>query len=188
MRNNVNPDGSPGQAGGEDGILYRIDPDGNVSVHRRNVGISNTLAWSPDRRHFYFADSLANVIWVYDYDPATGNISNETPFLKDFPRGLPDGSTMDAEGYLWNCRYYGACIVRVAPDGSIDQVIEMPVRNITTCTFGGSELKTLYVTTAAAEALPGDRLAGGLYALQTTVAGQAENCFHIAKIKGKARG
>jgi sugar lactone lactonase YvrE len=188
MRNNVNPDGSPGQAGGEDGVLYRIDPDGGTSIHRRNVGISNTLAWSPDRRHFYFADSLANVIWAYDYDPTTRTISNETPFLDGFSLGLPDGSTMDSEGYLWNCRFYGACIVRVAPDGSIDQVIEMPVRNITTCTFGGPGLKTLYVTTAAAEAFPGDRLAGGLFALETEVAGQPENRFQCATIRASNCG
>ncbi len=61
---------------------------------------------------------------------------------------------MDAEGYLWNCRYYGGCIVRVAPDGKIDRVIEMPVKNITTCTFGGADLKTLFVTTASVDAGP----------------------------------
>jgi sugar lactone lactonase YvrE len=66
MRNNVNPDGSPRETGGTDGILYRLDPDGRATIHRRDVGISNTLAWSPDQRHFYFADSLANIIWAYD--------------------------------------------------------------------------------------------------------------------------
>ena len=86
---------------------------------------------------------------------------------------------MDAEGYLWNCRYYGGCIVRVAPDGKIDRVIEMPVKNITTCTFGGADLKTLFVTTASADAAPGDRLAGGLYSIKCEVRGQAENRFRI---------
>ena len=174
MRNNVNPDGSAGDAGGKDGILHRLDPDSRLTIHRRGVGISNTLAWSPDRRRFYFGDTIANVIWSYDYDPLAGTISNETPFFQDFERGLPDGSTVDAEGYLWNCRYYGGCIVRIAPDGTVDRVIEMPVKNITTCTFGGSDLKTLYVTTASA---PGERLAGSLFAIQCEVSGQPENRF-----------
>jgi len=179
MRNNVNPDGSGGEAGGKDGALFRLDPDGKVTAWRKEIGISNTLAWSPDRRLFYFGDTLDNVVRVYDYDSNAGTIVNERSFLAGFARGLPDGSTMDAEGYLWNCRFFGGCIVRVAPDGQIDQVIEMPVKNITTCTFGGADLKTLYVTTAKIEAPACDRLAGGLYALSTEVAGQAENQFRF---------
>jgi len=71
----------------------------------------------------------------------------------------------------------GGCIVRVAPTGNIDRVIEMPVRDVTTCTFGGMDLKVLYVTTAAGDAPSGDRLAGGLYALRTEIPGQPENRF-----------
>jgi sugar lactone lactonase YvrE len=179
MRNNVHPDGSLGEAGGQDGILYRIDPDGRTTIHRRNIGISNTLAWSPDRLRFYTGDTLANVIWAFHFDLQTGDISNERSFLKDFSRGLPDGSTVDSEGFLWNCRFFGACIVRVAPDGKIDRVIEMPVRNVTTCTFGGHDLRTLYVTSASNEAASGDRLAGGLFAIETDVAGQPENRFAL---------
>jgi sugar lactone lactonase YvrE len=180
MRNNVNPDGSGSEAGGQDGCLFRLDGDGKVSLWRKDIGIPNTLTWSPDQRRFYFGDTPANVVRVYDYDCATGAISNERTFFEGFERGLPDGSIMDSEGYLWNCRFFGGCIVRVAPDGKIDRIIEMPVRNITTCTFGGPELKTLYVTTAKIEAPPGDRLAGGLYAIATNVSGQPENHFRAA--------
>jgi sugar lactone lactonase YvrE len=183
MRNNVNADGSSGEAGGNDGVLVRLDPDGAVTSWRTGIGIANTLAWSPDRRHFYFADTIANVIWVYEYDLATGAISNERPFLKNFGRGLPDGSAMDAEGYLWNCRFYGNCIVRVAPDGKVERVVEMPVKNITTCAFGGGDLSTLFVTTASAQASPGDRLAGSLFSIQTGVRGQAENRFRFYRHK-----
>src|SRR5690242_7926181 len=87
MRNNVNPDGSAKEAGGRDGILYRLNADRSVAVQRRDIGISNTVAWSPDRRRFYFGDTLANMIWSYDYDAGTGTISNETPFFRDFERG-----------------------------------------------------------------------------------------------------
>jgi sugar lactone lactonase YvrE len=179
MRNNVNPDGSSREAGGKDGILHRLDPDAGLSVHRRDIGISNTLVWSPDQRRFYFGDSLANTIWSYDYDRDTGAIQNEAVFFAGFDRGLPDGSTVDADGYLWNCRYDGGCIVRLSPDGKIDRVIEMPVRKITTCTFGGADLTTLFVTTASVDAAPGERLAGGLFAIQCEVSGQAENRFRV---------
>jgi sugar lactone lactonase YvrE len=180
MSNNVNADGSAGTLGGKVGELFRLDPDGKVTVWRGDLGIANTLAWNPDQTRFYFGDTLDNVVRVYDYDASTGVIANECPFLEGFSRGLPDGSTMDAEGYLWNCRFYGGCIVRVAPDGTIDCVVEMPVQNITTCTFGGPDLKTLYITTARSEAPAGDRLAGGLYAIPTQVAGQPENEFLIS--------
>lgn len=179
MRNNVNPDGSSREAGGKDGILHRLDPDARVTIHKRDIGISNTLAWSPDRRRFYFGDSLANTIWSYDYDRAAGTVKNEAVFFAGFERGLPDGSTVDAEGYLWNCRYDGGCIVRIAPDGKINRVIEMPVSKITTCTFGGAELKTLFVTTASLDAASCERLAGGLFAIQCEVSGQEENRFRV---------
>ena len=179
MRNNVNADGSAGAAGGRDGLLYRLDPDGTVTQWCCDLGISNTLAWSPDARRFYFGDTLQNIVWIYDYEAATGAISNRRPFLQDFPRGLPDGSCMDAQGYLWNCRFFGGCIVRVAPDGQIDQGMDMPVQNITTCTFGGADRKTLYVTTAKIEAPPCDRLAGGLFAIRTDIEGLPENRFAI---------
>ena len=178
MRNNVLPDGSAAEAGGQDGVLYRLDPDGGVSQHRTAIGISNTVAWSPDYRYFYFGDSLANTVWRFDYDLKTGNISNETSFLKDFGRGNPDGSIVDSEGYLWNCRFHGNCIVRVAPSGEIDEIIEMPVRNVTSCTFGGADRRTLFITTAQ-DSPAGERLAGSLFALRTQVPGQPENRFRI---------
>lgn len=179
MRNNVGADGTAGQCGGTDGVLFRIDADGAVTEWKRGVGISNTLAWSPDGTRFYFADSLANRICVYGYDAATGAIGGERTFFEGFARGVPDGSAMDSDGYLWNCRYGGGCIVRVAPDGEIDCVIEMPCSNITSCTFGGADYRTLYVTTASSGAPERERLAGGVFAIRTGVAGMAENRFRV---------
>jgi sugar lactone lactonase YvrE len=179
MQNNVKADGSNGAVERRDGLLYRLNVDETVSEWCCDLGIANTIAWSPDGCHFYFGDTLENTIWVYDYDLASGAIANRRPFLQGFSRGLPDGSCVDAEGYLWNCRFYGGCIVRVAPHGHIDRVIEMPVQNITTCTFGGVERKTLYVTTASIQAPPGDRLAGGLFTIETETEGQPENRFAI---------
>jgi sugar lactone lactonase YvrE len=179
MRNNVNPDGSPGKVGGTDGVLVRVDPDGKVTTWKRDIGISNTMGWSPDGTRFYSADTPRNEMYVYDYNAADGSISNERPFFTGFERGRPDGSVVDSEGYLWNCRYGGHSIVRVAPDGSIDRVIEMPASNITTCTFGGPQLTTLYVTTAGLGIPPGERFGGGLFAIETDIRGQAENRFAV---------
>jgi sugar lactone lactonase YvrE len=177
MGNNVNADGSSGNVERGHGALYRLNPDLSVKEFRRDLGIANTLAWNPRRTKFYFADSMANIVYQYDYDFQNGSISNECPFLQGFERGSPDGSAMDSEGFLWNCRYGGGCIVRVAPNGAIDRVVEMPTPNITTCTFGGTNLRTLYITTAAAGAKPGDRFAGGLFTLETEIPGQPENHF-----------
>ena len=177
MKNNVLPDGELGEAGRGEGVLYRVDPAGAVTEWRRGMGISNTLCWSPDARHFYFADTLENEIRVYDYDKSTGAISNERVFFSGFDRGLPDGSAMDSAGYLWNCRFSGGCIVRIAPDGLVDRIVDMPVQNITTCAFGGADLKTLFITTASIVSPPGNRLAGSLFALDVEVPGMSENKF-----------
>jgi sugar lactone lactonase YvrE len=177
MRNNVKENGDHGEGGGEDGVLYRLDGSGTVTEWRRNVCISNTLLWSPDRSTFYFGDSTKNIIWSYDYDLAARSIGAERPFFEGFERGLPDGSAIDAEGYVWNCRWGGGCIVRIAPDGKIDRVVEMPVDRPTNCTFGGPEGNVLYVTSATPEPGRWERFGGGLFALQTNLTGLAENKF-----------
>jgi sugar lactone lactonase YvrE len=171
MRNNVNPDGSEGEAGGKDGILFRIDPAGDVTECETNIGISNTLVWSPDQKHFYFGDSLANEISIYDYN----SMKKTGTHFAGFERGAPDGSAMDEAGYLWNCRYGGSCIVRVSPQGDIDRVIEMPVENITNCTFGGPDMNILYITTAASA----HRLSGSLFMHETKAKGLPDNRFRL---------
>lgn len=177
MANNVAADGVPLPVRDGEGTLFRYDHGGAMEAVETGIGISNTLCWSPDRRHFYFGDTLKNEIRVYDYDRDSGRIAGGTPFFAGFDRGFPDGSAMDSAGYLWNCRFGGGCIVRVAPDGTIDRVIDMPVSNITTCTFGGAELRTLYVTSAASD--QGERLAGSLFAISVDVPGMDENIFRL---------
>jgi sugar lactone lactonase YvrE len=171
MANNVGPNGEPGEAPFGHGVLHRLEPGGRASVQKRELGISNTVCWSPDHRTFYFGDTQQNTIWAYDYDQAAGEIANERPFFTGFERGVPDGSAIDAEGRLWNCRFDGGCVVCVAPDGRIDQVLEVPARNVTTCAFGGPDLSTLYITTAAMMTTPADRLAGSLFAYEADVPG-----------------
>ena len=142
------------QEAGPNGALYRLDPD--LSLHRLDTGIvvSNGPCWSPDGRTFYFADTWSGEIWAYDCDPASGAISNRRTFTRvDMSGGgAADGSTVDAEGYLWNAQVYDGKLVRYAPDGSVDRVIEMPVKKVTSVMFGGPELDVLYVTSMAAAA------------------------------------
>ncbi|HTN62889.1 MAG TPA: SMP-30/gluconolactonase/LRE family protein [Devosia sp.] len=178
MRNNVGGQGEPLPAGGTDGKLFRIGAGIEAAVFRDEIGVSNTLVWSPDRSTFYFADTMANVIWAHDYDPERG-IGAPRIFFEGFERGSPDGSAIDSEGFVWNCRFGGGCIVRIAPDGSVDRVIDMPVTNPTTAVFGGRDLKTLYITSASVFTPPTERLAGALFALPTNVAGLAENLYRL---------
>lgn len=175
MQNNVNPDGSPGAVGKGLGALYRIAPDGGAGAWLSGLGIANTLCWSPDGGTFYFADTLENEIRAFDVDRQTGAISGGRPHFAGFDRGLPDGSAIDAEGHLWNARYGGACLVRIAPDGGVSGVVEVPAPNVTTCAFGGVDLRTLYITSAGLGTPPGHRLAGSLFSLRTEVPGLPEN-------------
>jgi sugar lactone lactonase YvrE len=147
-----------------------------------SIAISNSLAWSPDNRRFYFADTLDRAIYVFDYDHASGAIANKRVFASTAgDPGNPDGSTIDAEGYLWNAQWDGWRLVRYAPDGTVDRVVMLPVQKPTSCMFGGPGLRTLYVTSAVWDlhgaALAGQPWAGGVLALDVGVAGLPEPRF-----------
>ncbi len=141
---------------GPNGALYRLDPD--FSVHRldSDIIVSNGPCWSPDDRIFYFADSWSGEIYAYDYDIETGSASNRRTFVRlDTSRGgAADGSTVDAEGCLWNAQVYDSKIIRYRPDGTVDRVIDMPVKKVTSVMFGGPNLDILYVTSMAKPPLP----------------------------------
>jgi sugar lactone lactonase YvrE len=162
--------------------LYRLDPDLTVTRAETGIGISNSLAWSPDETTFYFADTLDRAIYAYDFDRTAGSISGKRLFAstQDDP-GSPDGSTIDAEGFLWNAQWDGWRLVRYAPDGSVDRIVALPVQKPTSCMFGGPDLTTLYVTTAvwdlSGAALAAQPLAGSVLALDVDVPGLPEPRF-----------
>lgn len=141
---------------GPNGALYRVDPD--LSVHKLDDGIivSNGPCWSPDGNIFYFADSWSGEIRAYDYDQKTGSVSNRRTFTRidTSTGGAADGSTVDAEGFLWNAQVYNGKLIRYRPDGKIDRVIDMPVKKVTSVMFGGPKLDILYVTSMAKPPLP----------------------------------
>jgi len=180
MQNNIADDGSDINITKNSGSLFSIDKDFNVICHESEIGISNTFAWSPNNDKFYFSDTLTGIISVYDYDIKNKKISNKKDFAK-FERGYPDGSTVDSEGFLWNCRWGGSCVVRFNPNGEVDKVIELPVPNITSCTFGGKDLKTLFITTArmgmTKEEIYNTPHAGSLFALETNIQGKPDFKF-----------
>ena len=138
------------------GRLYRLDPDYTVSVLDDKLICSNGPCWSPDDRTFYFSDTWSGEIWAYDYDIENGQVSNRRTFgtIETSPVGGFDGATVDADGYLWNALVYDGKIVRFAPDGTVDRVIDMPVKKVTSVMFGGPTLETLYVTSMARPPLP----------------------------------
>jgi sugar lactone lactonase YvrE len=180
MQNNIAPDGSGMRVVSNSGTLWRIDADRRVTAMLPNIGISNTVCWSPDDRTMYFADSMAGWIYAFDFDLAAGTISNGRPFARH-ERGDPDGSAVDAEGYLWNCRWGGGCVIRFAPDGRVDRVLAVPVANVTNCAFGGPDLDILYITTARTLMSPAELArtpqAGGLFACRPGVRGIADGRF-----------
>lgn len=178
MINNVGPSGEPGEVAPDGGTLYAVGADG-VDVLATKIGIPNTLCWAPEGSRFAFADTIKNDLSNWSWDQESGTISDPKPLLRDFERGFPDGSAMDSEGYVWNCRYGGGCIVRVSPEGEIDRVVDMPVSNITTCAFGGPENTTLYITTASAWPERFERLAGSLFSIEAGVTGGEEFAFRL---------
>ncbi len=130
--------------------LWRLDADLSVSRVDEGIICTNGPCWSPDNRTFYLADTFQGEYWAYDYDIATGSLTNKRLFhsFKNDP-GVADGSTIDDEGFVWNAQLISGDLVRYAPDGTVDRRIGMPVRNITSVMFGGDRLDELYVTSMA---------------------------------------
>jgi sugar lactone lactonase YvrE len=160
------------------GSLYRIGADRSVVALMSGVTVPNSTAFSPDDRTLYFADTPRHQIWAFDFDADAGAITNRRVFADLTGRkALPDGSCVDAEGYLWNAEYAGHRITRYAPDGRIDRSIELPVTNPTCCCFGGERLDTLYVTSASQRLKSPAAIEGALLALDVGARGLPEAAF-----------
>jgi sugar lactone lactonase YvrE len=166
---------------GHDGSLYRLNPDGTVTTAVTGVGISNGLGWSPHNRRMYYIDSLSGVD-EYRFDLETGEIFDRRRFIDVNPAdGVPDGMTVDADGCLWVALWNGRCVRRYTPDGKLDRTMQLPVAQVTSCTFGGDDLGELYITSAARGLSAGDLrdqpAAGGVFRLRPGVTGLAAAAF-----------
>lgn len=141
--------------------LYRLDKDGSVHAMAHHIVETNGIAWSPDNKTMYYCDTLPRHIWQCDFDPATGNIANQRIFVQ-VPEGvgLPDGLTVDRDGFIWSAHWNGWGITRYTPDGKIDRVINMPVQLTSCCCFGGDNYQTLFVTSISENLTP-EQLAKG---------------------------
>jgi sugar lactone lactonase YvrE len=156
------------------GTLYRLDPDHSVAEVIPRVTISNGIGWSPDGSRMYYVDSPTRRVDVLDYDPATGTIAGRRPFAVIDPGdAIPDGLAVDAEGCVWVALWDGGAVLRFGPDGRLKQTLELPTPRVTSCAFGGQDLETLYITTAAGPGSSG----GELFRLQAGVTGLATHAY-----------
>lgn len=133
------------------GALHRIDLDGAVTVHRRDVGVSNSLAFAPDGRTMYWSDTHTGLVWSHPYDPDTGEPGTPRVFV-DFAElpGGPDGACVDDTGAIWIACVGGASLVRISPTGAIDRLVELPVESPTMPAFGGPDLRSMFITSIGA--------------------------------------
>jgi sugar lactone lactonase YvrE len=156
--------------------LYRLDPDGGVATIMVGLTVSNGLEWSPDGRLAYYADSATGRIDVMDYDADRG-LTDRRPFVA-IEAGAPDGLTVDAEGGIWVALWGGSAVHRYAPEGALSEVIELPVTQVTACTFGGAGLDELFITTSR-EGLSASEepAAGALFHVRPGIAGRPVRRF-----------
>ena len=159
----------------DQGSLYCMDNDLKVRKVMGGIGIANGIAWSLDHETMYYIDTVRADVRAYDYDVASGEIANERVVIT-FPDGVgvPDGMDIDEEGMLWIAQFGGGRVCRWDPSrGKILDTIHLPTPKTTSCTFGGRELDTLYVTSAGGPGgVPaGGDPAGGLFALKPGVRG-----------------
>ncbi|MEP6969622.1 MAG: SMP-30/gluconolactonase/LRE family protein, partial [Betaproteobacteria bacterium] len=164
------------------GGLYRISTACETRKVRSAVTIPNGIGFSPDGRRMVFVDTATGRIENAPYDTDAGMPGPWSTLVEAAAApGRPDGSTVDAEGCIWSARFGAGCVARFTPKGKLDRLIRLPVSQPTSCSFGGANLDTLFVTSATQrlmpEALAAEPLAGALLALRPGVQGLTEPPF-----------
>jgi sugar lactone lactonase YvrE len=167
------------QAGGQ---LYRLDANWQFSVQADPVTISNGIAVSLDQRWLYFADTPAHTVYRYPFDAKTGALGQREVFVT-YPTGggRPDGAVVDSAGNYWVALFNGSCVQCLSSDGKLIQQIDLPTKNPTCLTFGGADLRTLYITTAkirlTEQELAAQPLAGAVLTIRVDQQGLPEPTF-----------
>jgi len=163
--------------------LFRLDQDLECKKLVDGIIISNALCWSPDGRIMYFGDSVQGTVWAWDFDRDTGAVTHRRVFA-EIPReeGVPDGATVDAEGFVWIAIWDGWQVRRYDPKGRTNMLVRLPVQRPTCPSFGGPNLDVVYVTSASIglseRELQEQPLAGGLFAFDAGVRGVPEMRFN----------
>jgi sugar lactone lactonase YvrE len=172
-------DFTPGAA-----ALYRLDRDFKVTTMVNRVTLSNGLDWTEDDRSMYYIDSLAHGIDAFDFDAREGTIGRrrrlvEIPSDSTAPTGetVPDGMTLDAEGFLWVAVFGSSEVRRYSPLGDVDCIVRLPVCAVTSCAFGGEELTELYITSNVVFDDGREPLAGAVFRCTPGVRGRPARVF-----------
>ena len=158
------------------GTLYRLDTDGTITPLLRNLGISNGMGLTPDRRRMYFTDSIDRKIYLFDYDVDSGGISNRRVFVDTAAEeGIPDGMTVDSQGFVWSARWDGSALIRYTPTGHEERRIHFPAKKVSSAIFGGEDYRDIYVTTAGGNNRGEEgESAGALFRIKSGIEGVPE--------------
>lgn len=162
------------------GSYYRLGADGELTcLALRPMVVSGMVCFSPDRKTFYTSDPSEQDILAFDHDPETGALSDRRLFATTADVGAyPAGSAMDAEGFLWNAQWAGSRLVRYAPDGRVDRIVQLPVSRPTGLAFGGDALRTLFISSAriglSDRMMDRQPMAGCLFSLEVETPGLAQ--------------
>jgi D-xylonolactonase len=159
------------------GRLYRLDTDGSLHLLLDGIGISNGLGFTPDQKQLYYTDSQRRCIYLFDYAAQSGALSRQRVW-QQLPAGagVPDGLTVDAQGYVWSARWGDGALYRYTPEGAVERRIAFPASYVASLTFGGDGLEDIYITTAldARTRIEVGTGAGALFRLRTGARGVAE--------------
>lgn len=163
------------------GILYRVDNNLQLCKMEESLLIPNGMGWSNDNKTFYLTDTNKHVIYSYDYDIITGNISNRKPFIEFGEDEFPDGMCIDLQGNFWVAMWGGGKINKFSKSGQNLEEFILPVKYPTSCCFGGKEMKTLFITTSCLQLTQEEQeknpLAGKIVRLDTSSIGKNPSPF-----------
>jgi D-xylonolactonase len=165
------------------GRLYRLDPPGTATLLLEGIGCPNGFGFTLDRKKMYFTDSFARSIWLFDYNQEQGTLSNRRAFIQTAESdGMPDGMTVDSEGYVWSALWDGSSIVRYTAEGKESQRIPIPAKKSSSLIFGGEDLSEIYVTSAGGKNKEAEgAAAGALFRLRPRVRGIPEFVSRIGQ-------
>lgn len=160
-----------------EGVLFRLDRDGTLKTMHEHMTIPNGITWTEDDETMFLTESPSQNVYAFDFDPETGDISNERTFFHLDEEGVhPDGHTMDIEGNIWHACYGGSKVIRISPQGVVTGIIHLPTRNITCPTFAGTELFITSAEESEPEKYPQSAsFAGNLFRVDVGITGRPKS-------------